>query len=87
MQSTIIHPKTFDTFQLTLFNLFLKQFKHYYQTVTNLLFVDCSKPQVHRFSIGDDVWWYAFDPKQGKSVYADTEEELRIWIEKNCLKD
>jgi len=26
-------------------------------------------------------WWYAYDPKTGKSVYADSDTEMRLWIE------
>jgi len=39
--------------------------------------------QVHEFGIGSDHWWYAFDPQTGQTVYADSEAELRLWIEAN----
>ncbi len=30
-----------------------------------------------------DIWWYAYDPKTGNCVYADTDSDLRSWIESN----
>jgi hypothetical protein len=29
---------------------------------------------------GND-WWYAYNPKSGKSVYANSDSEMRLWIE------
>jgi hypothetical protein len=26
-------------------------------------------------------WWYAYDPKSGKSVYVNSDAEMRLWIE------
>lgn len=31
------------------------------------------------------VWWYAFDPCTGKTLYAETEAEVMQWIEENQL--
>lgn len=31
----------------------------------------------------NDPWWYAFDPRTGRCVYADSEAELRVWIKDN----
>ncbi len=28
-------------------------------------------------------WWYAWDPRTGNCLYADTENEVRMWIEQN----
>jgi len=39
--------------------------------------------QVRQFINGSDRWWYAFDPQTGQSVYADSEAEMRLWIEGN----
>ncbi len=42
-----------------------------------------SELQVHQFANGTDRWWYTFDPRTGRCVYADSEAELRLWIEEN----
>ncbi len=39
--------------------------------------------EVHEFTSGRDHWWYAFNPQNGKWVYADSEAELRLWIKEN----
>ncbi len=39
--------------------------------------------QVSEFVNGSDRWWYAFDPQTGNCVYADSEAEMRLWIEQN----
>ncbi len=30
-------------------------------------------------------WWYAWDPRTGNCLYADTENEVRMWIEENYV--
>ncbi|PZV19522.1 MAG: hypothetical protein DCF20_00470 [Pseudanabaena sp.] len=30
-------------------------------------------------------WWYAYNPITGKSVYADTDTEMRVWIDQQYL--
>ena len=30
-----------------------------------------------------DRWWCAYDPRSGQSVYAESETEMRHWIEQN----
>lgn len=32
-------------------------------------------------------WWCAYDPKTGQSVYADSESEMRLWIEQNYVAE
>ncbi len=39
--------------------------------------------QVSEIVDGSDRWWVAFDPQTGQLVYADSEAELRLWIEEN----
>lgn len=39
--------------------------------------------QVSEFKSGSDHWWYAINPLTGECVYADSESELRLWIEEN----
>jgi uncharacterized protein YerC len=40
--------------------------------------------QAHEFSCGSDRWWYTFNPSTGECIYADSEIELSIWVQKNC---
>jgi hypothetical protein len=47
------------------------------------LFSGNSELQVEQFVNGSDQWWYAFDPRTGDCVYADSEAELRLWIKEN----
>jgi hypothetical protein len=47
------------------------------------IFFGGSTLQVSEFNLGSDHWWYAFDPRTGECVYADSEVELRLWIKKN----
>jgi hypothetical protein len=49
----------------------------------NQVFFGGTTLQVREFSCGSDRWWYAFDPQTGEQVYADSEIELRLWIEEN----
>ncbi|MBD2175519.1 hypothetical protein H6F42_01135 [Pseudanabaena sp. FACHB-1998] len=30
-------------------------------------------------------WWYAYNPLTGQSVYAETDNEMRLWIEQQAL--
>ncbi|MBW4519247.1 MAG: hypothetical protein KME16_06040 [Scytolyngbya sp. HA4215-MV1] len=39
--------------------------------------------EAFQFKNGSDLWWYAFDPRTGRCIYADSEAELRLWIETN----
>lgn len=50
--------------------------------VINTLFGG-SELQVCEIVDGCDRWWVASDPKTGQFVYADSEAELRLWIEEN----
>lgn len=43
--------------------------------------------EAFQFQNGSDLWWYAFDPRTGRCVYADSEAELRLWIETNYTGD
>jgi hypothetical protein len=49
----------------------------------NQVFSSGSTLQVNEFNSGSDHWWYAFDPRTGEQVYADSEVELRLWIKEN----
>jgi hypothetical protein len=30
-------------------------------------------------------WWYAYNPLTGQAVYADTDNEMRMWIEQQAM--
>ncbi|MBW4691460.1 MAG: hypothetical protein KME27_06790 [Lyngbya sp. HA4199-MV5] len=50
--------------------------------VVNRLFGG-SELQVCEIVDGRDRWWVASNPQTGELVYADSEAELRLWIEEN----
>ena len=52
------------------------------QRITQLLFGGASL-QVCEIVDGSDRWWVASDPRTGQVVYADSEAEMRLWIEEN----
>lgn len=52
------------------------------QFVMNWLFGG-SELQVSEIVDGRDRWWVASNPQTGQLVYADSEAELRLWIEEN----
>ena len=52
------------------------------QSINNWLFGG-STLQVTEIVDGSDRWWLASDPRTGQLVYADSEAELRLWIEEN----
>ncbi|MBD1824250.1 hypothetical protein H6F51_17395 [Cyanobacteria bacterium FACHB-DQ100] len=58
------------------------RFNAFKQRVANA-FSSKSELQVYQYEQGSDWWWYAFDPRTGDCVYADSEAELRLWIEQN----
>ncbi|MBW4522379.1 MAG: hypothetical protein KME16_22220 [Scytolyngbya sp. HA4215-MV1] len=61
-------------------------FKTLREKITEALF-GSYQLQVCQFINGSDIWWYAFDPRTGECVYADSEAELRVWIEQHYAKD
>ena len=52
------------------------------QRITHALFGGSSL-QVCEVVDGGDRWWVASDPRTGQFVYADSEAEMRLWIEEN----
>ncbi|WP_146141274.1 hypothetical protein [Stenomitos frigidus] len=52
------------------------------RSITDKLFGG-SVLQVVEIVDGRDRWWVASDPRTGQLVYADSEAELRLWIEEN----
>lgn len=58
------------------------KFNAFKQGIVNTL-ARKSELQVYQYNQGTDWWWYAFDPRTGNCVYADSEAELRLWIEQN----
>jgi hypothetical protein len=61
----------------------VERLKRLQQTVANTVAADRFHPQIHKFAHGRDLWWYTFDPRTGQCIYADSEAELRLWIEQN----
>ncbi|MBW4583375.1 MAG: hypothetical protein KME42_27745 [Tildeniella nuda ZEHNDER 1965/U140] len=59
---------------------------NWWQTLTQYLtdkIFGGSALQVVEIADGRDRWWVASDPQTGQVVYADSEAELRLWIEEN----
>jgi hypothetical protein len=52
------------------------------QSIANVIAAEPNL-EVRQFGNGSDRWWYAFDPRTGDCVYADSEAELRVWIKEN----
>ncbi|ASC69940.1 hypothetical protein XM38_008700 [Halomicronema hongdechloris C2206] len=47
-----------------------------------------SPPELQVKSLQDkagQLWWYAFDPRTGKTLYAESETDVIKWIEDNHL--
>jgi hypothetical protein len=45
-----------------------------------------SKLQVEQLQgTGGAMWWYAYDPSSGKTIYAESESDVVKWIEDNRL--
>ncbi|UBF24145.1 hypothetical protein K9N68_20760 [Kovacikia minuta CCNUW1] len=59
------------------------RFKNFKQGVAKALLMGNADPQVHQFRSCRDLFWYTFDPRTGQTIYADSEAELRLWIEQN----
>lgn len=76
------HPRLVSTPQSRSFTTWFKTLK---QRITEALF-GSYQLQVCQFMNGSDLWWYAFDPRTGECVYADSEAELRLWIEQHDEK-
>lgn len=57
------------------------QFQKFRQSIIKTFF--SSELQVRQVVSDNNVWWYAYNPQTGNSVYADSETELMIWIEEN----
>lgn len=46
-------------------------------------FLSC-EAEPHICSIADvngQLWWQVYDPRTGRSIWFDSEQELRIWLE------
>ncbi|UBF29233.1 hypothetical protein K9N68_16200 [Kovacikia minuta CCNUW1] len=41
------------------------------------------KLEVCQFGEGSDRWWYTFDPRTGECISAESEAEIRVWIQEN----
>jgi hypothetical protein len=74
LRKEICHPNAWQTLQSGF---------HSVQKGINKILFGGSTLQVNEFDVGSDHFWFASDPMTGKCVYADSESELRLWIEEN----
>lgn len=59
----------------------LKKFIHSF--IDN--FVPKTGLQIKQLSdLEGNQWWYAYNPQTGKSIYADSDSEIRHWINSEC---
>ena len=82
MQLTTTQPTSVVAPKKETLKSFVNQLKKFQQSLVEM-FAHRNELQVHQFVNGSDVMWYAFDPTTSRCVYADSEAELRIWIEQN----
>lgn len=74
LRKEVYHPNVWQTLQAGF---------HSVQKGINRVLFGGSTLQVNEFVVGSDHFWFALDPLTGKCVYADSESELRLWIEEN----
>ncbi|MBD0335642.1 MAG: hypothetical protein ICV62_09145 [Cyanobacteria bacterium Co-bin13] len=58
------------------------------QSWSNLKTALANQSQLQVEQVQDEVgqpWWYVFDPRTGKTLYAESENEVVFWIEENRL--
>ncbi|MBD0269071.1 MAG: hypothetical protein ICV77_12355 [Cyanobacteria bacterium Co-bin8] len=58
------------------------------QSWSNLQTVLANQSQLQVKQVQDEAgqpWWYVFDPRTGKTLYAESENEVVFWIEENRL--
>ena len=87
MQSTTHHSTTFVAPRFESLKTLFLQVKRFPQAIVEALLMDRSVLQVQQILAGEAIFWYAFDPKTGKTVYTDSETELRIWIAQNYREE
>jgi hypothetical protein len=82
MQLTTTQPTTVVAPKKETLKSFVDPLKKFQKALIEA-FAHRNELQAHQFVNGSDMMWYAFDPTTGQCVYADSEAELRIWIEEN----
>ncbi len=82
MQLTTIQPTTVVAPKKETLKPFINQLKKFQKSLVET-FAHRNELQVHQFANGSDLLWYAFDPMTGNCIYADSEAELRVWIDQN----
>ncbi len=82
MQLTTTHPTITAAPNKETLKSFVDQLKKLQKSLVEA-FAHRNELQVRQFVNGSDMMWYAFDPTTGQCVYADSEAELRLWIEQN----
>jgi hypothetical protein len=53
------------------------------QFITDRLFQPAELEIQTTYDRCGNLWWYVYDPETGRSAWLDSEDEVRIWIEKN----
>ena len=76
------HQLIDEAYQLNLWQALQSGFTSIQKGINRVLFGGSSL-QVNEFDVGSDHFWYAKNPMTGECVYADSESELRLWIEEN----
>jgi hypothetical protein len=74
LRKEVYHPNAWQALQSGFYSV---------QKGINRILFGGSTLQVNEFDVGSDHFWFASDPRTGECVYADSESELRLWIEEN----
>ncbi|MGI0484664.1 hypothetical protein ACN4EK_04445 [Pantanalinema rosaneae CENA516] len=53
-----------------------------WQFLTNLLMVRSELQIIQTPDRTGQLWWYIYDPSTGQTAWLESEDEVRIWIEK-----
>ncbi len=54
-----------------------------WQLITDCLFSQAELEIREIYDRSGNLWWYVYDPVTGRFAWLDSEDEVRIWIEKN----
>lgn len=79
MQLSINTPTPFKTHKTL--KALVSQFQKFWRPTVKSF--SSSELEVRQVVSGNSIWWYAYNPLTGNSVYADSEVELMIWIKEN----
>ncbi len=57
--------------------------KRIWQSITDTFFHQSDLEIREIYDRSGNLWWYVYDPATGRCAWLDSEDEVRIWIEKN----